>query len=118
MPCMLELAFRNVACANRLYFGLMLRRAKAGRKRSCSKKKLERDDDSTKSHPALGVRYQEINGSNSDIEFRLPLTPKLTSRWPRARCREVIAAHLFLLLAALTTPRQPQKRLSALESFL
>ena len=47
---------------------------KAGQKRSCSKKRLERDDDSTKSHPALGVRYQEINGSNSDIEFRLPLT--------------------------------------------
>jgi hypothetical protein len=27
---------------------LMLRRAKAGRKRSCSKKKLERDDDAKK----------------------------------------------------------------------
>src|SRR5580704_7274629 len=36
------------------HFGLMLRRAKAGRKRSCSNKKLERDDDSKKSHLAVG----------------------------------------------------------------
>jgi hypothetical protein len=34
-------------------FGLTLRRAKAGRKRSCASKKLKRDDDSKKSHRAL-----------------------------------------------------------------
>jgi hypothetical protein len=38
------------------------------------REKLERDDDSTKSHPALEVRYREINRSNSDIGFRLALT--------------------------------------------
>jgi hypothetical protein len=35
--------------------GSMLRRAKAGRKRSCSTNNLERDDDSKKSHHALGL---------------------------------------------------------------
>jgi hypothetical protein len=34
----------------------MLRRAKAGPKRSCSNNKLERDDDSKKSHLALSGR--------------------------------------------------------------
>jgi protein O-GlcNAc transferase len=34
--------------------GLTLRRAKAGPKRSCSNKKIERDDDSQISHPDLG----------------------------------------------------------------
>src|SRR5271167_4031797 len=34
-------------------FALMRWRAKAGRKTSCSKDNLKRDDDSKKSHPAL-----------------------------------------------------------------
>src|SRR5260370_41454996 len=65
---------RFPACAklgNRLYFRLMLRRAKAGRKRSCSNKKLERDDDSTKSHPALAGAIPKMSGKNSPFLARL-----------------------------------------------
>jgi carboxyvinyl-carboxyphosphonate phosphorylmutase len=38
----------------------MLRRAKAGRKRSCSNNRLERDDNSKRSHPVLfGITTKE-----------------------------------------------------------
>ena len=53
--------YRFPACAKplaRSVVWLMLRRAKAGRKRSCATNKLERDDDSKKSHPALKTEMQ------------------------------------------------------------
>ena len=43
-------------------FGSMLRRAKAGRKTSCSINKLRRDDDSKISHPALVAKYTSQSG--------------------------------------------------------
>src|SRR5229473_2599526 len=52
----LKSEYRFPACAkprHRFVVSLMLRRAKAGRERSCTNKKLERDDDSMKSHLAL-----------------------------------------------------------------
>src|SRR5258706_4624788 len=41
------------------------------RKRSCSNNKVERDDDSKKSHPALGTRVTIVRPSDQSLQ-RLP----------------------------------------------
>jgi hypothetical protein len=56
-------------------FGLMLRRAKAGRKRSCAKKKLERDDDSKKSHHALARRHLDSFKAAAIVRWSPPRDP-------------------------------------------
>src|SRR5256885_6736356 len=62
-------------------------------KRSCSANKLERDDDSKKSHPALAVVRMEVDGAPPDEQQE-------ERRISRSRRRESLRAIKFLAAPA------------------
>src|SRR6266446_6516753 len=72
-------------------------------KRSCSNKKIERDDDSRKSHPALGQR--KLDAVLSKDGFSSPQTAAASSRLVRsdrfmtkANAHKRVGAHVMLRL--------------------